>query len=295
MTSTQKMHDLYILLPVHNRYSITQHFIQHLQRQTFQDYHLVLLDDGSTDGTATMVEAAIPNLTIIRGIGDWWWAGALHQGYLWLKKQKFDYNPVILIMNDDTEFDTDFLQNGLSQIKNKSNTLLMAECHQKGNIGKGTKINWQQFKFRPVQNNETPDCFCTSALFLQWQTFEKIGSFYPRLLPHYISDYEFTYRAKRKGFQLLTNPNVIISWDNENTGHHHLNNFIAPTFQQSLQKFFSQKSAHNPVTFSIFIWLACPWYLKLWNWSIVWTKAFVKIFYLLWQTTISNQKSPIVH
>ncbi|WP_223209857.1 glycosyltransferase [Picosynechococcus sp. NKBG042902] len=87
------MHDLYILLPVHNRYSITQHFIRHLQRQTFQDYHLVLLDDGSTDGTATMVEASIPNLTIIQGTGDWWWAGSLHQGYLWLKNKNLTIIP----------------------------------------------------------------------------------------------------------------------------------------------------------------------------------------------------------
>ena len=46
---------LYILLPVHNRCDITREFIDCLKAQTFQDYHLVLIDDGSTDGTEQMV------------------------------------------------------------------------------------------------------------------------------------------------------------------------------------------------------------------------------------------------
>ena len=60
---------IYILLPVHNRREITRDFIDCLVTQTCQNYHLVLIDDGSTDGTDQMVRERVENLTVIRGNG----------------------------------------------------------------------------------------------------------------------------------------------------------------------------------------------------------------------------------
>ena len=58
--------------------------------QTIKNYHLVLVDDGSMDETETMVRSYInvSQMTIIKGKGDWWWAGCLQQGIDWLNKKK---------------------------------------------------------------------------------------------------------------------------------------------------------------------------------------------------------------
>lgn len=79
---------IYILLPVHNRSAITEHFVNCLAAQTYRSYHLVLIDDGSTDGTADMVRAKIKEISVIKGDGNWWWAGSLQQGIDWLKKRR---------------------------------------------------------------------------------------------------------------------------------------------------------------------------------------------------------------
>ncbi|MEO8935379.1 MAG: glycosyltransferase, partial [Burkholderiaceae bacterium] len=72
------MSKIYILLPVHSRRALTERFIRCLQAQTYTDFHVVLIDDGSTDGTAEMVAALLPGrLTILTGTGDWWWGGSL--------------------------------------------------------------------------------------------------------------------------------------------------------------------------------------------------------------------------
>ncbi|HUK05974.1 MAG TPA: glycosyltransferase, partial [Burkholderiales bacterium] len=49
---------LYVLAPVHNRRALTERFIGCLKAQTDRDYRLVLIDDGSTDGTAQMARAS---------------------------------------------------------------------------------------------------------------------------------------------------------------------------------------------------------------------------------------------
>ena len=95
------MSKIYILLPVHNRKEITRGFIECLKTQTFQDYHLVLIDDGSNDGTAVMVKEHIPSATVLRGTGDWWWAGSLQQGIEWLRQQKVHDDDAVLMINDD--------------------------------------------------------------------------------------------------------------------------------------------------------------------------------------------------
>src|ERR1039458_2147123 len=107
---TEKVH---ILLPVHNRREITRRFVNCLKAQTHRGDHLILIDDGSTDGTTDMVRGEIEPVTVIRGDGDWWWAGSLQQGYEWLKTHEATWRDVALIINDDTEFASDFLEKGL--------------------------------------------------------------------------------------------------------------------------------------------------------------------------------------
>jgi Predicted glycosyltransferases len=69
-----------------------------------------LIDDGSKDGTEEMVRKLISSITTLKGYGNWWWAGSLQHGYEWLKSQNLPLNDVVLIINDDTNFEADFLE-----------------------------------------------------------------------------------------------------------------------------------------------------------------------------------------
>ena len=120
------MSKIYILLPVHNRKEITRGFVASLKAQTFSDYHLVLIDDGSTDGTAEMVLEYIPSATVLRGEGNWWWAGSLQQGIHWLQRNHLHQNDIILMINDDVVLDNNFIEAGRKELLSLPGTLLQA-------------------------------------------------------------------------------------------------------------------------------------------------------------------------
>jgi GT2 family glycosyltransferase len=249
---------VYILLPVHNRVEITKEFVACLRLQTHTDYHLILLDDGSTDGTAEMVRGGIANLTVLRGKGKWWWGGALHQGYLWLLKQGVPADALILIMNDDTRFDPDFIASGVSCLAKHRRTLLMAECYDlscETLLDRGAHAEWKTLSFGPAQSPQDVNCLATRGLFLRMADFREIGGFHPRLLPHYLSDYEFTIRAHKKKMLLRTDPSVKVRLNRESTG---LQTVDAGNGAGLLESFFSLRSAYDLRSWTCFVLLACP-------------------------------------
>src|SRR3954466_494295 len=91
---------VHVLLPVHNRRAITEEFVNCLQAQCWPKWHLILVDDGSTDGTTELVRARVPSATILEGDGNLWWAGSLQLGYQWLMRHAAD-DDIVLIINDD--------------------------------------------------------------------------------------------------------------------------------------------------------------------------------------------------
>jgi GT2 family glycosyltransferase len=271
------MEKVYILLPVFNRRDITEKFIHCLKAQSFQNYYLILIDDGSTDGTSAMVESLIQSLIIIRGQGDWWCFGSFQQGIDWLKQSVVDKNDLVLMINDDVTFENDFLATAVHLLQAMPSTLLLAEClsEQTGAVlASGVNANLRTLKFNPAKSQDEINCLSTRGLFMRWQDLLKIGDFYPRLLPHYTGDYEYTMRAHRKGFRLRTEPSLKLWLNEETTGFQDYSNL---SFAEFLRKFFSKKSMLSPIYWTPFIILTCS---NIWipiNLARVWASAFLRV------------------
>lgn len=256
---------IYILLPVHNRREITRRFLGYLKAQTYTDYKLILIDDGSSDATEDMVREEIPLVTVIRGEGDWWWAGSLQQGYDWIKSQDVAVSDIALIINDDTHFEPNFIEKAVALLQGRDRTLLLAQCFFSGTgelDDAGVHADWMRLAFHQAKTVEEINCLSTRGLFLRVGDLLATGGFYPKLLPHYLSDNEFTIRAHRKGMKLITDPSLKIWFDKEATGYHDME---GKSFLASLKRLFSFKSSRNPLAWAAFIVLASPWPWKLTN------------------------------
>jgi len=67
----------------------------------------VIVDDGSNDGTSHEVSERFPDVEIVRGRGDLYWAGGMRFGWEQsVRHKKIDY---LFVYNDDVEFFSDAL------------------------------------------------------------------------------------------------------------------------------------------------------------------------------------------
>lgn len=265
---------VYILLPVHNRLGITRKFVDCLKIQTYRNFYLVLIDDGSTDGTDNMAQTSLDpeQHTVIKGRGNWWWAGSLQQGINWLKRHPPEPSDIVLIINDDVTFNKNFIENGVNELRRTTKTLLLAREWDEASgktVETGVHADFQYLTFVVADSSEDINCLSTRGLFVRWDVLKQLGGVYPRLLPHYGSDYEFTMRAMRKGFSLCTNANVYLVSDSTATGFQKIAE--GTNFKDVIKILFTKKSALNPVYWTSFILLASPmkWIpiniLKVWR------------------------------
>lgn len=250
---------IYILLPVHNRRDVTERFVECLVAQTYSNYQLVLIDDGSTDSTDQMVRAKINNLTILKGTGDWWWAGSLQHGIDWLERCGPDGQDIAVFANDDITFDAEFLEKAVDILDHHAGgTLLLPQLYDEVTgmpEESGIEADLTRLTFKPAVSPEKINCLSTRGLFMRIADLRRIGCFHPRLLPHYWSDFEFTIRAHRMGFALITSADIAVCLDRQQTGYRDLERCGLIEF---VQKTFSKKSVLNPVYYSAFILLAGP-------------------------------------
>ena len=273
------MNKIYILLPVHNRRDLTEAFINCLTAQTYRNHHLILIDDGSTDGTAEMVQDKISATTVLQGQGNWWWAGGLQKGIEWLHGIPLHDRDIVLMINDDVTFDPYFLEKGAELLSQHPKTLIhsFAIGNKTGRIANaGVKADLKKLKFEVTTSDEETNCLATMGLFMRFEDLKQIGGFYPQLLPHYLSDYEFTIRAHRKGLQLLASPELKILSNEDSTGMR-IPDIIRLPFAKFIKICFSKKYTMNPVYLSFFAILVCPKLLMPTRLISIWKVAFLLI------------------
>ena len=169
---------IHIITAVHNRYAITEKFVKCLLSQTYKEIHLILVDDGSTDGTADMVLSLMPKTTVIKGDGNLWWGGALHKAYLWVKENLAESSEdFVMFANDDTEFNSDYVEKAVNTLKDYPDTLL-AGCGISRNTGKqidgAVDFDFAALK-GSISGKKYGNCASTRSLFFRVKDFLKIG------------------------------------------------------------------------------------------------------------------------
>lgn len=253
-------HRLYLILPVHNRVAVTMRLMKRLLKQTISNFSVVLVDDGCDDDTVAQVCSILEHrVHTLRGSGNWWWAGSLQQGLDHLARLKVPDNTPVVFMNDDISFDEHFLERGAHYVQQQPDTLfgVHERIAQTGRVMcSGVHLDWSQWRFDFLPPPQAINCLSTRALFLSWSAAQRVGRFRPSLLPHYLSDYEYTHRAQRRGLALRVPEDLQVDVDVATTGVHRIEG--TRSLLAFLVTMFSNRTATNPWRYTTFILLACP-------------------------------------
>lgn len=94
-----------VLITCHNRRSLTLRclsaLVPLLESVSDIDFHIVLVDDGSTDGTGDAIRSNHPDVEVVEGSGSLYWAGGMRHafGHALQTRPADGY----LLVNDDVE------------------------------------------------------------------------------------------------------------------------------------------------------------------------------------------------
>ena len=256
---------IYIIIPVHNRKEFTRQCLQSLQKQTNKNFNVIIIDDGSTDGTEEMIKSEFSEVILLKGDGNLWWTKATNLGVKYALKQNAKY---ILTLNNDTILFEDYIEKMVFWANRKEDALLGSFAFdfitKKPAYG-GEIINWKKAKSSFLLDQLTPDEFIGlhkvsiysgRGLLIPAKVFVKIGLYDENNFPQITADDDFSTRAGRSGFEIYCNYEAKLYVRFEESGDYKIRS------NKSLKNYyfhlFGIKGGGNLKIFSIYAIKNCP-------------------------------------
>lgn len=229
-----------IIIPVFNEIFFTKQCLGNLKEaiQFYQlnnkehfDVKVILIDDGSSDGTSDWVMTNYPETIILQGDGSLFWSGGINMGIDYILEYK-DISHA-LFWNKDLYLEEDYLNILHDRILKEPDDVIIASkmlrknapdilfsCGGLFNPRTGKKINIGSGEVDGEKYNEVKkiDWCGGMAVAIPVEVFKKIGGCDNINFPQYDGDTDFFLRAKKAGFNLYLFPDLK-AWNiHENTG-----------------------------------------------------------------------------
>ncbi len=189
-----------IIIPVFNRMRVTLACLDRLAWCAIDPaWKIVVVDDGSTDGTGAAVRQKHPHVEIVKGTGHLYWTGAIVRG---MRRAMEMGVTEIVWLNDDTGPDEPSLRRIVDHVRHNPSHIL-ASCalingHPSATCSLGRR------PVLPVGDELAPaDVLAGYQVAFSATVMRDIGLPDAGRWPHYAGDSSYTRQARRAGFQLF--------------------------------------------------------------------------------------------
>ena len=185
---------------------------------------VVVVDDGSTDGTDAAVRAADADANVVTSDGSLWWSGAINKGVEFALADRPDY---VLLLNNDCVLSEGTFQRFLDESKVFPKSILSAvigDLETGDPVCFGGKFSYQMLDYwvEPLntQGSSTAevDWLPGHTMFAPAGIFAEIGMMDAKNFPQYFGDADFALRAKRSGYSLRVISDLLVLNDRSQTG-----------------------------------------------------------------------------
>jgi len=228
MSVKNKKGSVYVIIPTYNRVELTRKCLSLLCDQTYKNIRVIVSDGNSSDGTPHIISAEYPEVVLLRSNKTLWWGGAMAKGIEYVKENSTSQNDFVLMMNDDTDFPKDYIEKMVNASVKYSTVFgsLTANIDAPESIlDVGVYINWNEFSFSTKKTRIEKKTICHDVdtlpgrgTIIPVEIVRDVGNINVKKLPHYLGDYEYFCRVKKKGYRLCVTYETKILIHPDKTG-----------------------------------------------------------------------------
>lgn len=164
--------------------------------------NVYLVDDGSTDGTATFIEEKYPFVKIIKGNGELYWNRGMHLAWKVASKSQFDY---YLWLNDDVVLYNSALEEMFDCYKISNGNVIVSGVIETKDKKKVLYGGYDENKEKIVPHGQMRKITFLNGNFVlvPMSVFEVLGNLDSHF-HHDLGDVDYGFRARKKHLQVLT-------------------------------------------------------------------------------------------
>ena len=257
-----------IAIAVHNNVARTRECLDAILSSDYSNLFTCVVDDGSTDGTWTVLQDEYPWVNSMRGDGNLWWTGATNLAIRACLEAGSEY---VLLLNPDSIVYPKTISQMLKTAGQNPHTVIAAVVVQANAPDTiwwaGT--TWGPWKWFPMiwliryqyhagqKVNELPAVPFQTAetggrgVLIPRSIFENVGLFDEATFPHYAADNDFGLRVHKAGYNILITPEARVKLYIEQTGMAPVQT-LGDLWAGFMQRMFSRKHGEA---------LHCLWHL----------------------------------
>jgi len=252
---------LCIVIPTFNRKRQLSVLLRQLKTQKLKDidFKIVVVVDGSKDGTFELLASEFPEVAVVRGNGNWWFTRSLNEGC----KYAIDvlHAKLILTLNDDVQIPENYLQamirnysesDGNSIIGSSSFSLTEPRMITFAGFSGENLLYLKYYRYvQPYSYMEpgqltgiaTSVTLPTRGLLVPADVMKSINYLDEKTFPQYASDYDFVLRAAKKGVQIFISYDAYVFEDMKLTSQG--NPRLSKNFVEYLRNIFLNRFSAN--------------------------------------------------